>query len=216
LDNPVVKHRLKFLLKYLVLVPTDKAAKNFAFICRHHYQKVLNDELNSNDGAYADCDLNKMSIFDTFQGELYKGRRRVPPYIIKEIDSINEKVAKTGRCDNLFNLPLMYWIPKMHKKVPKVRFTAGSANVLTTRLARVVNVLLSQLKKELKKLDKEHTAETGVKRCLFVDTKKWWAGYKFWRDQNRKINGLIPTILALCTPCRKPVWKSCRLLSMGL
>jgi len=71
LDNPVVKHRLKFLLKHLVLVPTDKAAKNFAFICRRHYQKVLNDELNSNDGAYAECDLNKINIFDTFQGELY-------------------------------------------------------------------------------------------------------------------------------------------------
>jgi len=28
----------------------------------------------------------------------------------------------------------------MHKKVPKARFIAGSANVLTTRLARVVNV----------------------------------------------------------------------------
>jgi len=41
LDNPVVKHRLKLLLKHLVLVPTDKPAKNFAFICRHHYQKYL-------------------------------------------------------------------------------------------------------------------------------------------------------------------------------
>jgi len=131
---------------------------------------VLNDELNSNDGAYADCDLNKMNIFDTLQGKLYKGRRRVPPYITKEIDSINEKVAKTGRCDDLFKIPLMYWIPKMHKKVPKARFIAGSANVLITRLARVVNVLLSQVKKELKKLDKAHIAETGVKRCWFVDS----------------------------------------------
>jgi len=52
----------------------------------------------------------------------------------------------------------------MHKKVPTARFTAGSANVLTTGLARVVNVLLSQVKKELKKLDKKHIAETGVKR----------------------------------------------------
>jgi len=65
-----------------------------------------------------------MNIFDTFHGELYKGRRRVPPYITKEIDSINEKVAKTGQCDDLFNLTLMYWIPKMHKKVPKARSIA--------------------------------------------------------------------------------------------
>jgi len=128
------------------MFPTDKAAKNFAFICRHHYQKVLYDEHNSNNGAYADCDLNRMNIFDTFQGELYKGWRRVPPYITKEIDSISDKAAKTGRCVDLFNLPLMYWIPKMPKKVPKARSIAGSANVLTIRLARVVNVLLSQVK----------------------------------------------------------------------
>jgi len=65
-----------------------------------------------------------MSMFGTFQGELYKGRRRVPPYITKEIDSINKKVAKTGRCDNLFNTLLMCWVPKVHKKVLKARFTS--------------------------------------------------------------------------------------------
>jgi len=60
----------------------------------------------------------------------------------------------------------MYWVPKMHKKVPKARFIAGSANVLTTRLARVVNVLLSQVKKELKKLDKEHNSRDWSEEML--------------------------------------------------
>jgi len=64
----------------------------------------------------------------------------------------------------------MYWISKMHKKVPKARFIAGSADVLTTKLAQVINVLLMEIKKELMRRDKEHIAETGIKRCWFIDS----------------------------------------------
>ena len=78
--------------------------------------------------------------------------------------------SKNGSADGLFNLPLMYWIPKMHKSVPKARFIAGSSNVLTTRLAQVINTLLGAIKKELKGRDKEHIARTGIKRCWFIDS----------------------------------------------
>jgi len=90
-------------------------------------------------------------------------------YVDKHVDKLLQTVTKKGTAEGVFNLPLMYWIPKMHKKVPKARFIAGSANVLTTKLAQVINVLLMEIKKEVKRRDKEHIAETGIKRCWFID-----------------------------------------------
>ena len=71
LDRPTVNHRLKYLQKHLVIVITDKAAKNFSFICRNYYLKVLNDELSSVEGAYQDCHLSMTNIFDDYYGMLY-------------------------------------------------------------------------------------------------------------------------------------------------
>jgi len=74
-------------------------------------------------------------------------------YTGKDVGKLLQTVSKKGTTEGVFSLPLTYWVAKTHKKVPKARFTAGSANVLTTRLAQVlvVNVLLVEVKKELKR-----------------------------------------------------------------
>jgi len=71
-----------------------------------------------------------------------------------------------------------------------------------------VNVLITQVKKELKKLDKEHIAEIGVKRCWFIDSYEVLVGWLqlFGREttnlkpENQCTNIYLATILPLCTP----------------
>jgi hypothetical protein len=164
LEMDDVKNSYKFLKKWLVLCPTDKAAKNFTFICRNLYQFKLHQELSSDEGAYVQSNLTPKEILDNYVSDLYSiGRSKIPFNITRDM-----KALKGGK--KQIKLPLLYWLPKMHKSPPKPRFIAGSAKVITTSLAKVVNTLLIFIKDELLEKDRQHIIKTGVKRCWFVNS----------------------------------------------
>lgn len=159
LEDPSVSSSLKFLQANLVICITDKAAKNYTFICRHYYRHVLYEELNQDGGAYTTInDTTSADIFHKFVEELYSPGFKVPKAVHHEVQT--KKIDK---------LPLLYWIPKMHKSPPKARFIAGSSSVMTTKLAKHINAMLLFLKKQLLLKDRTHIRKTGVKRCWFVD-----------------------------------------------
>ena len=70
----------------------------------------------------------------------------------------------------------MYWIPKMHKEIPKARYIAGSANIMTTTLAKNINTFLGLIVKELQLRDIEHIKNTGVRRCWIIDNFEYVTG----------------------------------------
>jgi hypothetical protein len=143
----------------LVLVPTDKASKNFSFVCQNYYKHVIAQEFAQPNGAYQDRNTTPRAIWTTFvnQAKLMK-----LPSIVKD------NIHQTSRKGDI-RLPLMYWLPKMHKDKPKARFIAGSADVFTTPLAKALNSILTFISKELKEKDLQHIIDTGVRRCWFID-----------------------------------------------
>lgn len=159
LHTPQVRRALNRLKRHLVIVPTDKASKNFSLVCRHYYKHVLHNELHSEQGAYTTITHTPKEIYNQYAREI--ATHKTPLHVRKHlIDAIRQEQYK---------LPILYWIPKMHKNPPKARFIAASYDVMTTPLARTINQMLKLVKHELKIRDMNHIHETGVKRCWFVD-----------------------------------------------
>lgn len=160
LSKPIVKSDLRRLQRYLVITITDKAPKNFAFICKNVYKHTLHQELQNDSGAYSSSQLTNAQIIHKFRSELITPGAIIPKRVLSNLSQVREDSLK---------LPLLYWLPKMHKDPPKARFIAGSAQVLTTPLALAINSMLGHVKSELIAKDHRHIIKTGVKRCWFVD-----------------------------------------------
>ena len=102
----MLKKELKSLHDKFVLVPIDKAGNNVAIICKHFYAQTMHRELDygnltdnvENGNTYAKIDnLNSKQIFSIHSNFLKKFNL--------EVKKEDEKHA------------VMYWSPKMHKKV---------------------------------------------------------------------------------------------------
>jgi hypothetical protein len=158
--EPDVRTALNFLRRHLVIGVTDKAPKNFVFICRNHYKSVLHTELQKEDGAYRTTNLSNEAIYNKFARELHSPNAQIP-------EKVKKALKKTKPAD--IHIPIIYWLPKMHKQPAKARFIAASADVLTTPLATCINDMLGFIKDELVRKDIQHIIKTGVKRCWFVD-----------------------------------------------
>ena len=92
--------------KYVITV-TDKAQNNILYTCKYFYIKRVKEELNSPDQmTYQASNINQASIND---------------HIINFSKSKGIKVP-----DNMIDIPLIYWIPKMHKNPIGSRFIGGS------------------------------------------------------------------------------------------
>ena len=98
MNDPVVIEYLKQLQDRFVIVPIDKAANNFSFICKKYYVSKLLEEVGIPFGdkpTYKLQNVEKESIIQTNTLFCEKYKLAV------------SKDQKT--------LPIMYWIPKMHK-----------------------------------------------------------------------------------------------------
>ena len=97
--KPEVVNELQRLHDNFVLVPADKASNNIVFVCKNYYYECLLNELGytstSGNPTYTRTNLtrdeilqNHLSVLNTFD-------------IPKNQDQ--------------FDLPYLYWIPKLHK-----------------------------------------------------------------------------------------------------
>jgi hypothetical protein len=101
-----------------VLIPADKASNNIVFVCKNYYYACLFNELGftftSDNTTYTLTSLtedeilqNHLSVLNTFN-------------IPKNLDQ--------------FDLPYLYWIPKLHKNPYKQRYIVGSSKCSTKPL----------------------------------------------------------------------------------
>ena len=97
-------------MKY-VLVPIDKAAGNIAIICKKYFGTVS---------------LKKIGILDA-GNKTYEKINKIQEEIIQDNSEYNThlKLSK-GSKDN--SLPIIYWIPKLHKNPVRSRFIIASNN----------------------------------------------------------------------------------------
>ena len=128
-DSAVLKE-LSDLHNQFVLVPVDKASKNVAIICKSFYFQIIRKELQSE--------------------TIYK---HLPLTNEEEIIQSHLSFTNQFNCGNIVNfnkLPLIYMIPKFHKKPIKFRFIVASRKCSTTPLSSAIGKALSEVRKQRK------------------------------------------------------------------
>jgi len=124
--NPILKRTevidyLQTLHSKFVLVPIDKA-NNISIICKRFYVEVILKEI----GIMGDGNNNYR------QSQCTK----------KKIINNNVKYSKTlniNVSDKEHNLPIMYWLPKMHKNPTGKRFIIASKQCSTKQISTSVS-----------------------------------------------------------------------------
>ena len=147
LQDPDVKQYLENLHNNFVIVTIDKAASNFAFICKKYYITRLLSEVGipqGNNLTYKKLDKNKDEIIGDN---------------IALCEKFGLETTENDKC-----LPIMYWIPKMHKTPVDARFIIASAKCSTKPLSKAV---------------------TKVFKLIFSQTKSFHAKSRFYSRFNK-------------------------------
>jgi hypothetical protein len=82
------------------LVPDDKASNNIVFVCKAHYYN---------------CILNELGINSTFGDPTYTPTALSKDEILQNYRSFLDTFNIPANEMNEFELPNLYWIPKLHK-----------------------------------------------------------------------------------------------------
>ena len=127
-----VKRELDRLKDIYVITVTDKAQNNILFTCKSHYISKIKDEL-SRPGQVTYVPENK--DVNTIHNDI-----------------INFSKSKTIKVPNeMKDIPLIYWIPKMHKNPVGSRFIAGSKfcsiKLLSKYFSKALKAILYHMKK---------------------------------------------------------------------
>ena len=138
LHDHEVKQYLENLHNKFVIVTIDKAANNFAFICKKFYISKLLDEvgqLGNGNSTYSKVDKN----IETLVAEN-----------IKQCEKFGLTITDKEKC-----LPIMYWMPKMHKKPIGARFIVASKHCSTKPLTNVVSRVFKVLYQQVESFHKK-------------------------------------------------------------
>ena len=126
----------------------QKAANNFSFACIHLYRHILAQELTASSGPYIDVtplSTTVASIHSQYLQLLQDPTHHMPSKVVTAIQKVLQRHQENPTRSPL-RLPILYWIPKMHKNPPKPRFIAASSNVMTTTLAKSLTPVLALIK----------------------------------------------------------------------
>ncbi|MGA9041563.1 MAG: hypothetical protein WB421_13590 [Terriglobales bacterium] len=145
LQNGNIVRQLKWLQRYLVFVPVDKAPNNIACICKRFYMQRLNTELASN--SYELCHVPPHTITTAHQ-------RFLNPFAMADSD----------------HFPCLYWLPKFHKNPIGARFIAGAHSCTTTAASRILSALLLKIQKTLMEKDNQFILQSGIRRFFVVNS----------------------------------------------
>ena len=115
----------EFHRKY-VFVPADKAANNVVVVCRLHFMNTLKHELNGTK-AYEETSIDEKSV-------VYSNANEIPKKFAVDVKERQDR------------LPMMYWLPKLHKRPYKARFIANSSSCTTTELSKLLTSCLTAIK----------------------------------------------------------------------
>ena len=153
LSDPEVISYLEQLHRRFVIVPVDKAANNYAFICKKYYVARILDELGLNDKPSETYNMVNIPKCD----------------IIKENSDLCKSFGLTVT-EKQKTLPMMHWIPKMHKDPIGCRFIIASKDCSTKPLTQAVSKVFKMI---------FNTVESFHNKSLFYSRIN-----KFWVVQN--------------------------------
>ena len=140
---------LEQLHRHFVIVPIDKAANNYAFICKSFYVSKL---------------LNEVGINGNPNNTYSKTNEK-----IEDLINNNVNLCKKFGLDvdqKQLALPNMYWIPKLHKTPIGSRFIVASRKCATKPITEVVSRIF--------KMIFAHIESFHNKSLFYSNYKKFW------------------------------------------
>jgi hypothetical protein len=105
-----VVNELRKLHDNFLLVPADKASNNIVFVCKNYYYECL---------------LNGMGFTSTSGNPTYTRTNLTRDEILQNYLSVLN-TFDIPKNQDLFDLPYLYWILKIHNNPYKQRYIAGS------------------------------------------------------------------------------------------
>ena len=153
LRRPEVVEYLKLLHDKFVLVPIDKASNNIAIICKRYYVEVILKEIGHIGAGNSTYEKIERSVEDIVEENC------------EYAEHSGFKVDETEK-----KLPIMYWIPKMHKHPSASRFIIASKKCSTKQISKAVSNAFKLI---------FHQIENFHKKAKFLKNYN-----KFWILQN--------------------------------
>ena len=150
LKDPEVVEYLEFLHNRFVIVPVDKASKNFAIICKAFYIKVLMQELGVENFSEVTGNSVYKPVLNSLCNILEKHQ-----FELKE--DFNIKLSEKD-----MNVPLLYWNSKQHKTPYKARFIAGATHCTTKPLSVELSIVMKCIKQHFKAYCEQIHQRTGI------------------------------------------------------
>ena len=155
LFDPDVLAYLGTLHRKYVIVLIDKVSNNFAFICKKFYiSKILPEvgEYIQSNSVYSKANFSKDDIVENNENYCQK--------------------FDLGLRDEDCSLPIMYWLPNLHKTGVEARFIITSRNFSTKPLSVLISKFVKMLFKHVKIfIRRAHfiqvTKRSGLCRILF-------------------------------------------------
>ena len=146
--NPAIE--LENLKKDFVITVADKAQNNILFTCKYFYIKTLKEELmRPGQVTYQLTDKRQ----DTINRDI--------------VNFSKNKGIKVPEC--MGDLPLIYWIPKMHKNPVGNRFIAGSKFCSIKMLSKHFSKALKLILHHMKNYNKTVFERTGLNHFWILD-----------------------------------------------
>ena len=146
-----VEEELERLHSIYVLTPADKAGNNIIFTCKAFYITSIENELStSNTYQLTRSSRNSINSINT--------------NIVDFSTKYNLKVN-----DDMLDIPLIYFIPKMHKNPVSKRFIAGSKKCSIKILSKYFSKCLKLIFNHFKNYDKTVFERTGVKHFWIIE-----------------------------------------------
>ena len=143
-----LKNELNRLHDSFVITPADKAHNNIIFTCKPFYIKKIQEELSAN-GTY-------QLTNETFENIMND--------TCKFSSDMGVKVHEDSR-----HLPIIYWIPKMHKNPTSERFIAGSKICAIKNLSKLFSKCLKLINNHLKSYNAVVYERSGLKFNWIID-----------------------------------------------
>ena len=143
-----------FHRKY-VLFPADKATNNVVVVWRLHYINTLKQEL-SRTKAFKETSEEEKSVVNGHCNHL----------------ALKFSICVKERQDRL---PMMYWLPKLHKRPYKARFIANTSSCTTTELSKLLTSCLTAVKSHVIR----YCEKGQVKICFWTIINSGLSTYDF-------------------------------------
>jgi hypothetical protein len=154
--KPKVVNELCRLHDNFVLVLADKASNKIVFVCKNFYYECLLNELGftstSGNTTYTRTNLTKDEILQNH---------------LTVLNTFN-----FPKNEDQFDLPYLYWIPKLHKNPYKQRYIAGSSKCSTKPLSLLLTKLLTAIKESLQRDCSTAYSRSGVNQMWILKNLK--------------------------------------------